>query len=257
MTTVLLLCLTHGWFATDEGSWLHERRTVEMKSLDAQQVVVANPFGDVRVRGRESKALSLIANIQKRKANPAEAKIVREVKDGVLHIRVDFPSEDQAAWRKPPRRVDLTLVLPPTTPLSVNLERGYLEAKGLQGAFKARGTIGDMYVKTAGPVDLANRQGKITVVMKAKTPAGSSRVENVHGAISFHLHQDAGAEVAFRTRGKIITDFSLEIESERDKRLKRGRAVINGGGPLVTLISQGADVEIGRLLMGTPLEKQP
>ena len=242
---LLLMSLPLG-AAEDEDAWVVQRQTWEHALAAGHGVVVSNPFGSIRVRGWDRPMVSAIANIQKRSVNPATATLESETADGQLILEVTFPSEEKPEWQKKPRRVDLTVLVPSNIEIVAKSANDLVEVKSFDGDVTAETGIGDIFVKTKGAVNITCRQGKITVFMMSTKWARPSSLETVHGTATVFFQDSANALVTVETAGKLVTDFSAEIETEPLKRKKRATIRIGQGGQPFEIRSNMGQIEIMR-----------
>jgi hypothetical protein len=247
-TLIALILLLPAQAATapeTNEEWIHQRTTGETVLPDGVSVVVINPFGDVRIRGNSSNVVFSIANIQKRKANTAEASVETRLENGKLFVEVEFPAkEEPEAWKKRPRRVDLTLVIPEGVDLDTTVVNALTEIKGVNGNISARAERGNMTIKTKGTVDLTLRQGNIDLVMASRVWPGDSTINTVHGTTLLQIDERARGEIRIATRGKITTDFTTQIRSKSKSLKKAATMTLAKGGHTIEITSSMGNVEV-------------
>jgi len=226
-----------------DQEWVHERRTAEEPLPKGARLVVVNPHGDIRIRGHEKGTVYWIANIQKRETNPAEATVTTRLEDGRYLIEVDFPAAKKDA-RKPPRRVDLTLVVPELVDLDATVDKGTIEVKGVHGHLRARAEIGDMTIKTKGSVDITHRQGSIDVTMLSRSWDKGSTIRTTHGTTRLFLDEESDGAVRIVTNGKITTDFTTHIDAKPKSKKKTASITLGEGGPAIEVTASMSNVEV-------------
>ena len=155
-----------------ETQWTHIRREWKQNLTGPGPVTVVNEFGDIRVRSVNSLQLTVIANIQKPANIKGSAEVIRRAKAGGMDIEVRFPKGNEHGMESntglgKKRRVDLTVLIPAETPLTLKTGEGLLDAKGLQNAADLETGLGDIYLVTSGPVTVKTRQGKVKTFFKA------------------------------------------------------------------------------------------
>jgi len=244
---LLLFLLVSGPAVEDTtDQWVHTRETIDHALAKGEALVVANPFGSIRIRGWEGREVNIIANIQKRKVNPAEARIEATREDGKLMLEAVFPSEQKTAWAKKPRRIDLTLLVPEKAELTVRAGDDLVEIKGFKGNVDVENGLGDVWIKTYGAVTIKSRQGTVTVLMMSRQPKQESRIETVHGTATIYFQEKARADVRVETAGKLTTDYSAEVTTDDAKRKKKATIRVGKGGQAMTIVSNQGDIEILR-----------
>ena len=147
--------------------------------------------------------------------------------------------------------------------ISIKGAQGAVEAETMGGGISVDGSGGPVVVKTSGGgIDIENARGYI----EAKTAGGGIEAElaiadpevDTHctletsgGNVTIYLPAelkatiDAELRIEGRSQRKyeIISDFPIEIEGERGRKIT-GEGEINGGGDLIKLRTTNGDIEI-------------
>mgnify|MGYP003974854265 FL=1 len=105
--------------------------------------------------------------------------------------------------------------------------RGYIEAKTAAGGIEAELAISDPEVDTH--CTLETSAGNVTIYLPAKLKATIDAELRIEG----RPHR----------KYEIISDFPIEIDGERGRRIT-GEGAINGGGDLIKLRTTNGDIEI-------------
>ena len=237
------------------NSWSIEREQREVKVVAGARVVVENLFGDVRVRGGDAGRLQLWSVGQRHADDPRPWTIESASVDGVVTVRIAPPAappvaaEEAAEWRK--RRLDLTLFVPPESPLALRTENGLIEAKGINAPVEARSVAGEQRFWVGGVLDARSERGALRAVLQTDAWSAPSRLETVTGAIAVELRPGAAARLVLETQGELTSDFSIAVE-RLGQLSKRAVAVLGGGGAEIRLTSQRGDLKIRELLEAPP-----
>lgn len=247
MIPYLLILSLLGPFSGDASEqWHHRRETSEVPLEEGAALAVINPFGSIRVRGWEKQTVSIIANIQKRRVNPAEAAIETTREPGKLTLEAVFPGTERPEWAQKPRRIDLTVLVPEKVDLTAIVTDDLLEIKGTRGNLNITSGLGNIAIQTHGAVTIKSRQGRVEVLMLNPKPDAPSHIQTVHGTTSITLPTDARADVTVRTAGKITSDYSTRIATKPESREKQASIEIGGGGQNITIVSHRGAVEVLR-----------
>lgn len=215
-------------------------------------LLVDNPFGNVYARfGGYDNRVELLATFQHLDPDLPDLEVRREHVRGGLEVRVVDEGGGSQAGPTPSRRdrVDLVVYVPSGVPLQVRTVKGDIEAKGLEGSFKATSTAGNVTVrKIHGPIGIETRRGKITATLLTGATSDPQILETETGEIQVHVWEDADLKVDIATSGEISTDFSLEIEHLRFQEPgKRARAIIGAGAAELRLASKQGPIRLFRL----------
>ena len=250
-----LLCFVLIWIPQEpvqETQWTHVRKEWKQKLTGPGPVMVVNEFGDIRVRTVETDQLTVIANIQKRLSTKGSAQVIRRADDNGMAIEVHFPasetppSEPQPASTKK-RRVDLTILIPAETPLSLKTGDGLVEAKSLLNEATVETRLGDIHLVTSGPVTIKTRQGKVKTFFKATDWDSPSSIQSIHGEVSVFLPEKAGLSLTAVTAGLITTDYSIKIKHLPEKRKKSASLRVGDGKRHMEIRSQQAHIKLLRI----------
>jgi hypothetical protein len=195
----------------DAGWTLRDDRTVHPLKAGTP-VSITNLVGDVRVREVPDPTLTIVAMIQQHRDDPRIA-IVRKGATLPCQVEALFPGAPPEGLYPPGRsaRVDLTVFVPPGSPVSIATAGGRLEAKGLTGDVTARSDTGKILVRTPGLIDAASRRGDVDVQIRQLGRGRVFRICSEAGKVSVRLPAAGAATVRAATTGRIASDFSMAV----------------------------------------------
>jgi hypothetical protein len=211
----------------------------ETRALDGRTVVeISNPSGDVRCRAIEGDQVEVAAVVQHHSEDLVSARVTVESADDRLRIGVEFdrpaePVRETEAMKR--RRVDLTIFIPQGVEVSIETDRGLIEARGLSSGLEARSQTGDIKFRTNGSVQAETRSGNIEVNFSQVSWETPSKLETTTGNLTLWIPRSSDLTIAAETRGEISTDFSIDIERPDDT--KRATARLGAGSHRLEVIS--------------------
>lgn len=231
--------------------WSIERFQWSGSTKSGAAIEIVNQHGDVRTRSSGINEVEVLANIQHAPGDPYEA--VVQISDETTPFAIDVEwklREGAAAGDSTPgmakRRVDLTVIVPRTSELTVRTATGLVEAKGHGAAVVAESASGDIRVSTEGKVSARTERGTIDAVLSRVDRTKSSTFETTTGDITVWLPADAAVTVEAETRGVISTDYSIEIRHDETDSRKIATATIGGGGPQLKIQTIRGQVRLFR-----------
>jgi DUF4097 and DUF4098 domain-containing protein YvlB len=139
---------------------------------------------------------------------------------------------------------DLTMEQVLASSYSFEFNGGDLTIDGIQGEVKVTGQFGEVAIEDGELVtlDIENQNGGVSFI-GSLNPDIAHTVETTYGDIQLFLPEDSSfdfhLEAAF---GNIDSEFPLILTGEFDAEELRG--MINQGGPLLTVTTQSANIEI-------------
>ena len=223
---------------------------------DATQIVITNPYGDVRCRATDGSEVVIVANIQRHRGDPRRAAVdvVRASAGQDTHerlaITVGYPPEAQGESVTPEmakRRVDVTVLVPHAARLAIETTTGLIEAKGASSHVRAETRIGDVVVKTSGSVFASSQHGAITVTFSSTSwDEDATSLKTLTGDISVWLTPEASVTVEAETRGELSTDYSIEIERRLPDDKKYAVARIGGAANRLSVKTEKGRVRLFR-----------
>lgn len=214
-------------------------------------ITLVNEHGDLRIRGKPRDELELVGYRQRHADDPREI-AVEPVRDGEgwrLEVRTaGEPGEEvPAEWAG--RRVDLTVYIPWSSPLTVRTTDGVLEALDLRAPLTAETAAGELTAGSSSNLAVTTRGGAVRVLLQGPDWAAKAVVETFSGPVTVWARPDADAAVTLETRGTLITDFTLEVE-RLDPSLRRARARLNAGTGTVHVTSYQAPLALREIVPG-------
>jgi hypothetical protein len=214
-----------------------------------RQFTVRNPYGDVRARRADGTSAAVYAAMQRHRDDPRPWNVaIAEVTDGLsVHVELAAGTATGAApaadWT--PRRVDLTVYVPPGARLSVQTEGGLIEGKRLASDIEARSRSGEIVITTAGSVDARSQEGRIRYSFLKPDWTGAARLTTRSGDIILNLPHGANVDLAIHTRGVIAAGAALAPGASAPSR-DGLEAKLGAGGSPVVVESETGRVEVQR-----------
>lgn len=216
---------------------------------DTGTIFVNNPYGAIYARfgGYEAKA-EIIGTAQRLEPEMPKLVVERRVADDNLYVTVREEGSSGDTFRPRRDRIDLVLFVPIGRRVDLRTERDTISAKGVQGDLVAHTVSGDISLrKMKGAVNAYSDRGRIQVLLESAETKQDQGFATVTGDIELTVYEDAKLNVSAATSGMISTDFTIEIEHRRfEEPGKHASAVINGGGPKLTLQSKRGHVSLLR-----------
>lgn len=214
---------------------------------DAATVRVHNPFGDVRARRSEGNAVSVHAAQQRHREDPRQWTISIAEGENGLEVEVvlaegTVPTAAAEDWA--PRRVDMTVYVPASARLDVEIVDGLIEAKGLGGDVAARSVAGEIVIITAGSADVRSEEGRIRYAFADPKWVGATRLTGGAGDILVTLPAGADVDLAIRTGGDIATDLALAPSPETGGT---SHLVLGEGRSPIAIESDSGNVKVQRI----------
>lgn len=210
-------------------------------------VRVRNPFGDVRARRSEGNAVSVHAAQQRHREDPRQWTISIAEGENGLEVEVvlaegTVPTAAAEDWA--PRRVDMTVYVPASARLDVEIVDGLIEAKGLGGDVAARSVAGEIVIITAGSADVRSEEGRIRYAFADPKWVGATRLTGGAGDILVTLPAGADVDLAIRTGGDIATDLALAPSPETGGT---SHLVLGEGRSPIAIESDSGNVKVQRI----------
>jgi hypothetical protein len=231
--------------------WTIDRFQWSGSTKPGASIEIVNHHGDVRTRSSGINEVEILANIQHAPGDPYEAEIRVSDTSDPFGIEVEWNLRDgaSAAESTPEmakRRVDVTVIVPRTSRLTVRTTTGLVEAKGHGAAVVAESEDGEIRISTEGAISARSQHGSIDAVLGSVAPDSSSVFETTTGDIAVWLPGDASATVAAETLGVISTDYSIDIRRDESDGRKHATAVIGGGGAQLKIQTVRGQVRLFR-----------
>jgi len=229
-----------------------ERLEDAIKIEPGVRIEVLNLFGDVRARyGGRDDVLGLLSIAQQFADEGPEVEVVHRQDGDTLRIEVGVREREGAALHTVPepgqrKRADLVLFVPDGRALGVRTGDGLVQLRGLRSDATARSASGDMQVRSIrGSLDLASDSGDLVVILESLGLDAEQRFAVGSGELQLHLREDGDYAVEARARGRIRTEYSLEVGPTGRDGARTARAVLGDG---TTPVRIDAGVGLLRLL---------
>jgi DUF4097 and DUF4098 domain-containing protein YvlB len=225
------------------------------------RVSLENINGGVQIKVWDRAAVQVDA-IKKayRKDRLAEARIEVNANEENIHIKTEYPDEDQN-FRSDERRydnpaiVEYALTVPRKAILeSVELVNGSLDIDGVEGNVKASSINGRLTARgLSGEARLSTINGPLHATFTQLNEAQPISLGSVNGSVTVIIPSNSNAAVKASTvHGGISTDFSLKV--------KHGEYVghsldgqIGTGGPRIKLGNVNGGIKLSHAPDGLPL----
>ena len=219
--------------AVAEQDWTLEQETWSAPIAPTRPVKVMQMVGDFLIRGIEGATeIEVYSTVQHHNDDPRPPVIsVREEGEHtVVEVQFDdasvaLPGKAPDAWRK--RRIDVTVLVPATTPLDVRTLHGRGKVKSMRSDVVAHSESGILEIATKGSVRATNNYGSIHADMGSASWSSPLAFETVSGIVRVDLPWEAVFVADIETRGAITSDYSIDIAWQEGSSLKRGQ-VSNG-----------------------------
>jgi hypothetical protein len=171
-------------------------------------------------------------------------------RDNQISVDTDWRNNKVVLVARIPKMADLEIGTIYDSVIIVNNVSGDLELSNVNGPITATGITGSVIAESVNDA--------IDLTFVSFDNAKASSLETVNGELSIRLPAGAGAEIHLDTsQGEIFSDFEVDVQSskptvERDEehggvevRIESVIiANINGGGPIIRMISLNGDLNI-------------
>ncbi len=243
----LLLLLIGTSFAQE--NWELLKFNQARKITDQKLIRIINHYGDVRTRALQTDDMQLIGNIQRIKSDPLKVDIrVREDGDTliveVVYVGDDRPPADGEKWI---RRVDLTVLMPAYPGVDIEGKHGLVEVKGHEGPLKIVTERGDVVFAVRGPVEIQSQQGALKGQLTGTHWKTDQKLSSLLGAIEVMLNSEADLKIETSTKGRLTSDFTMDVNWVGRERLKHSLIVLGQAEPRLHIHSNRGDVSVLRI----------
>lgn len=231
-----------------------ERASWQGELTGSSLLEVSNPFGDLRLRyGGSGRTVEVAAAIQQLDPAGSRLELVVNEKAEPATVRV----VRSAAAEPPPAtavvdlsRADMVVMVPRGIAVRARTDGGLAESVGLESDVELETSAGKIRVRsTRGRVTARSDRGEISAMLLAGVTKAPQRFSTVTGSIEVWVSDSCAFDVALATSGRLITDFSMQVEHhDREEPDKVGTATIGEGGQLLELRSRRGDLSIRRLV---------
>ena len=230
-----------------------ERASWQGELTGASLLEVSNPFGDLRLRyGGSGRTVEVSVALQQLDPAGSRLELVVNEKDDPATVRV----VRNAAAEPPPAthgedhsRADMVVMVPRGIAVRAWTDRGLAESVGLESDVELETSAGQIRVRsTRGRVTARSDRGEISAMLLAGVTKAPQRFSTVTGSVEVWVTDTCAFDVALATSGRLITDFSLQVEHhDLDGPDKVASARVGTGGAVLELRSRRGDVALRRL----------
>jgi YD repeat-containing protein len=231
-----------------------ERAAWQGELTGSSLLEVSNPFGDLRLRyGGSGRTVEVTVALQQldpagsrlelvvnEKADPATVRVVRSA-------AAEPPS---ATHGENQSRADMVVLVPRGIAVRASTDRGLAESVGLESDVELETSAGKIRVRsTRGRVTAISDRGEISAMLLAGVTKAPQRFSTVTGSIEVWVSDTCAFDIALATSGRLITDFSMQVEHhDREEPDKVGTVRVGAGGQPLELRSRRGDLSIRRLV---------
>ncbi|PWB68966.1 MAG: hypothetical protein C3F15_15760 [Holophagae bacterium] len=231
-----------------------ERASWRGELIGSSLLEVSNPFGDLRLRyGGSGRTVEAAAALQQLDPAGSRLELVVDEKADPATVRVvrTAPADPPPAGpRVDQSRADMVVLVPAGIAVRARTDRGLAESVGLESDVELETTAGQIRVRsTRGRVTAHSERGQIMAMLLAGVTKAPQRFSTVTGSIEVWVTDSCAFDVALATSGRLITDFSIQVEHrDREEPDKVGTAKVGAGGQTLELRSRRGDLSIRRLV---------
>jgi len=220
------------------GDWVVERNQAEIAVSRGTPIHLINLWGDLRLRSGDPGLLQLFLIGQRHRDDPFPLILDKHMEGDALVVEV-LPQERNLAaqgekWKG--KRLDVSLFVPPDSPMVLLTDGGLIESKGLQASLSASSQSGSLRIITGAAVQLQTNAGDVFLRFTGQPAPGQagslSLVETVNGSIQVLLPETYSPGCQVTTEYEISSDFSMQVVKEPGQRQKLARI----GGEPVSLV---------------------
>jgi hypothetical protein len=217
---------------------LHVSETNGSISVEAAPVseitLVARAYGDLEIKqGAENEGLFETA------LEGGVLRVGRKRKERTFNIPLVF-------GRKPNRRIDYTLRVPPHVGLSVTTVNGKIATRGMESETSAVSVNGTIDVESSGAHELTATTVNGRVKARFLESFHGARFKTVNGGVTAFLPPSASFNVDLsQVNGDFEASFPLSINSNPGSRRVSGE--VNGGEHELRIVTVNGDISLSRL----------
>jgi hypothetical protein len=226
-------------------AWLSEPLGWQDEVVAEGPITLVNLHGDLRVRGKPRTKLEIVGYAQHHVDDTREVTVVpvREGDGWRLEVTMAETDGEEAPEEWADRRVDLTIYVPWTSPLTARTGAGTLEVLDMRAALGAETESGDLVAGSSRDLVVKSRSGSVRAMLQEPGWSSTATIETFSGPVVVWARPDADTALTFETRGTLTTDFTLEIE-RLDASQRRARAELGAGSGTVQVTSYQAPLAL-------------
>lgn len=184
---------------------------------------IINHLGDVRARNAKGSELNVISIIQRFKKSQNDAKTLINAKGKEVEITTAYPSAVKGATEEGLQgRIDLSLLIPYGTNLTIETKDGVIEVKSVQRRIDARSESGRIRISTGRRLSAHSDSGKLGITLGSPTKVENARVSSVTGDIHVDFSNSPMPSLLAQTKGGIT-----EKGIDKEPALKEGSSEIH------------------------------
>jgi hypothetical protein len=214
------------------------------------RVAIANPWGEINVRGRDEREVGIHAVIQQ--LPPAFPDVKFESRRDGDTLRIEVVVAGNAKPDATPRaaRSDLAVYVPNDLALSLATTDARISAKRRGGAIEAKTTSGEIQASSFGRLALTTVSGQIRAVAIGKRWQGASELNTDSGRIVLLVPTFGDVALAADTGGRLTTNFGLSVHALANGRSEAHARYGAGTSPLQIRSNHGEIVLEQLVLVG-------
>ncbi len=231
-----------------------ERASWQGELTGSSLLEVSNPFGDLRLRyGGSGRTVEVAVALQQLDPAGSRLELVVNEKADPATVRVVRSAAAEPPPATPgvdPSRADMVVMVPRGIAVRARTDGGLAESVGLESDVELETSAGQIRVRsTRGRVTARSDRGEISAMLLAGVTKAPQRFSTVTGSIEVWVSDQCAFDVALATSGRLITDFSMQVEHrDREEPDKVGTARVGEGGQPLELRSRRGDLSIRRLV---------
>lgn len=245
----LLLCAAAATGQPSLEDWRSEPLSWRGEVAAGAPIVLINEHGDLRIRGKPNAELEIVGYRQRHADDTRGITVVPAPEGGGWRLEVKMAGEAGEEvpedWSR--RRVDLTVYVPWTSPLTARTAGGVLEARDLRATLRAETDSGELVAGSARDLVVKSGSGAVQATLQEPGWSSTATIETRSGPVTVWAHPDADVAVTLETRGTLTTDFTLEVE-RLDPSLRRARARLGGATGTVRVTSYQAPLALREIV---------
>lgn len=233
----------------DRASWSRDTLRERVEPGEVASVRVRHALGDLRVEAVDDAVISIVAIAQRHRDDPRAPRVTSHIEGDQIELIIDFdPLDVEVKESFSPRRIDVGIALPKKLLLELSTGAGLLSVRKAEQKVRLRSEKGDLVYEGLGDVEASSSEGSIRARFYDTAKTESAELMTESGGIHVQLLEGAHGILELQTRGRIASDFSIEIEREPGALTKKGVIRLADEGARILVRSQRGDLFVEGLL---------